>query len=618
MNSAKALDKKKKNIKSTESASAPTTTATTISARGKGKKTKHVGTAKRIEENMIKDYKLDDSDDDDYDRDGKQPGGDNDKDMTEEEKLREQLLEDSLFGSAVDNLKKRMKETKKKEQEEKESDNFESLFTIDRSGVDVADDGEDAADGSLESKSKKAKKDKKVEEVKPAWKDEDDENVTIDISKISRLKKLRTKRSTETITGAELEHRLRNYHDKRPTGGMAATIDENRLSWAKIPKKSKKQEQKDQEKKEKEHGSDSESDMDEDEDDGVANALTTTQSLLAKSSSKHAANVIRMDRVPDANQNSPSRAVVQAIDWRKSGKLFLTGGYDQHLRIFEIDGKENPVAQSVYFDDLPISTARFAGPDHNEILISGKRSFYYTYDLVGGVVKRIPGILGRSGEKNLESFEISPNGSFIAFMCKGGFISILDYKTKQNIGLLKQNESVKCAAFTNDNLLYTSGAEGNVYIWDLRKMGGFSPTGILNSSCIKRHHDHGSLGSQSIAVMSNGSRYAVGSTSGVVNVYDENLSVDGDPTPLKAVMNLTTSIDNVSFSHDGELLAFSSRRKKDSIKILHMKTLQVVKNWPTMRTPFSYVECAKFSPNTEYLSVGNDKGKVLLWKVKGY
>lgn len=47
---------------------------------------------------------------------------------------------------------------------------------------------------------------------------------------------------------------------------------------------------------------------------------------------------------------------------------------------------------------------------------------------------------------------------------------------------------------------------------------------------------------------------------------------------------------------------------------VHMPSLSVFSNWPTRKTPFSYVSAFDLSPQSRYLAIGNDKGKVLLYR----
>ncbi|KAJ1495373.1 hypothetical protein T484DRAFT_1762486 [Baffinella frigidus] len=45
---------------------------------------------------------------------------------------------------------------------------------------------------------------------------------------------------------------------------------------------------------------------------------------------------------------------------------------------------------------------------------------------------------------------------------------------------------------------------------------------------------------------------------------------------------------------------------------------RVFANWPTSGTPLHSVSAADFSPNSRFLSIGNDRGKVLLYRLRHY
>jgi U3 small nucleolar RNA-associated protein 18 len=114
---------------------------------------------------------------------------------------------------------------------------------------------------------------------------------------------------------------------------------------------------------------------------------------------------------------------------------------------------------------------------------------------------------------------------------------------------------------------------------------------------------------------------AVGAESGVVNLYENSLSEEsyiGKRSPIKRIMNLKTSVDFAKFNHNGEILAMSTRREKDGLKLFHTKSRTVFSNWPTSKTPLGYVWSLDFSPGSKFMAIGNDKGKCLLYKLNHY
>lgn len=119
---------------------------------------------------------------------------------------------------------------------------------------------------------------------------------------------------------------------------------------------------------------------------------------------------------------------------------------------------------------------------------------------------------------------------------------------------------------------------------------------------------------------------AVGAESGVVNLYRDDYSrlrssskqFSVERSPIKSIMNMQTSADMLRFNHDGQILAMSSRREKNSMKLLHVPTATVFSNWPTSKTPLNYVWSMDFSPQSKFLAIGNDKGKCLLYQLQHY
>lgn len=261
--------------------------------------------------------------------------------------------------------------------------------------------------------------------------------------------------------------------------------------------------------------------------------------------------------------------------------------------------------------DLPVRCARITN-DGSEIVLSGRRPYFYTYNIDTGTVLRVPGVRGMA-EKSLESFELSGNGALIAFHCNNGYIALVDRSTKQAIGTLKVNGLIRSIAFSADNQhLYAYTDDSNIYVFD-----------ISTRQCIYRHYDNAGVHGQSIAVASSGLHYATGSDSGIVNIYStEQLHKHTDnsqPQPLHTLTNITVPIDTLLYNHDSQLLCAASRRVKDVFKLwnaAHQYTSFT--NWPTVNTPLHYVSCAAFSPNSSYLSVGNDRGRVLLYRIKHY
>mmetsp|Transcript_17016 Transcript_17016/g.28701 ORF Transcript_17016/g.28701 Transcript_17016/m.28701 type:complete len:535 (+) Transcript_17016:177-1781(+) len=442
---------------------------------------------------------------------------------------------------------------------------------------------------------------------KPAWVDPDDDEVVVEVAKKSRTRKLRRNEEEETLEGGEYVERLRAEHQRLNP----------RTNWAELASERRARKRR-QVALNGGHGSDSEEEEEEEDDEELITASTRTAGRLTKSSAvggRLPRGELQVSRLKDANQMEPSKAVVRSVQFHLNGQLLLTAGLDKSLRLFQIDGSRNPKVQTVFLEDMPIHTARFSG-DGRQVIMSGRRRHFYVYDLGGGQVERVHGVFGRE-EKSFEGFAAAPEGAhqpMVAFYGNEGHIPLVSLKTRQAVGHLKMNGSVRSAAFSSDGLqLLSSGSDGTMYVWDVRTM-----------KCLTRAVDEGCLNATALASSADGSLVASGSDSGVVNIYKHG-SLFGPggggaltPSPVRSLMNLTTAIDNLCFSPDTQMLALSSRMKKDSLRLVHLPSYTVFSNWPTSGTPLHMVTSMDFSPGGGYMAIGNAKGKVLLYRMHHY
>eukprot|EP01029_Cantina_marsupialis_P018637 TRINITY_DN4297_c0_g1_i4.p1 TRINITY_DN4297_c0_g1~~TRINITY_DN4297_c0_g1_i4.p1 ORF type:complete len:396 (+),score=101.85 TRINITY_DN4297_c0_g1_i4:79-1188(+) len=278
---------------------------------------------------------------------------------------------------------------------------------------------------------------------------------------------------------------------------------------------------------------------------------------------------------------------VEVVKFHPTKNLLLSAGIDKTVHLYNVDGETNLELQSVFIQDMPIMCADYLACN-NEVVLSGRRPFYYTLDLERGSYTRIYGGNSDLGEeRSLEKFITSPSGAYLVFFGYDGHLIVLDGKSKKRIKNLKTNASVRAACFSADEqYLYATGVDGRVYCFDMR-----------TEMCLYQHADEGSLSSTALTVSQCGRFYAVGSESGVVNVYNQQIQTEGVRTPMKSFMNLTTCVTNLSFTSDGNILCMSSWDEKDQLRMAHMPSLSIFPNWPTAGTPLKYVRSHDFSPN---------------------
>lgn len=76
---------------------------------------------------------------------------------------------------------------------------------------------------------------------------------------------------------------------------------------------------------------------------------------------------------------------------------------------------------------------------------------------------------------------------------------------------------------------------------------------------------------------------------------------------------MTTSCEFVKFNKLGNKLVFSSKWKKNAIKVASLKNMKVLSDFPPNKS-IKYPFCSDFNLSDDYLAVGNDEGRVLLYK----
>jgi U3 small nucleolar RNA-associated protein 18 len=221
-----------------------------------------------------------------------------------------------------------------------------------------------------------------------AWIDDDDERLAVNLSKVNRLRKLRDTMSETQVTGHDYTERLRGQHMRihkntswasSTSAGLVAGGDGHDAPSVELSRLSRQA------------------------DYRVSMGVGTIPS-----------DVLGVKRRTDANKASKSQAVVQSVEFHRNAQLMLTAGFDQTLRLFAVDGNRNPLVQSVFVKDMPIHTASFTA-DGRSVVMSGRRKYFYTYDLERATVSRVPRIFGRD-EKSLEKFVLSPDNKWIAFL----------------------------------------------------------------------------------------------------------------------------------------------------------------------------------------------------------
>jgi len=387
------------------------------------------------------------------------------------------------------------------------------------------------------------------------WHDDDDEEVVVNLDTSNRLKKLKDSKHDSFVTGTVMTEKLRERFQTR------------QLKWAKIKDDDVLEMNKD-------------SGIDQED----LALLYQTGSMVSQPTKKKPTKQllpghVDIVRLVNANIAEPSKQPISAINFHSSSNLLVAAGQDRVVRFFRIDGDKNPKQLSFRVQDMKIDDAKFLGDD---VIVVGRKPFFYSYNTTRGSISKIPGPPGRE-VKSLEHMTISPKGEKLAFRGASGYIHICNGTTKQWMMELKMNTSVRSMSFIDDLNLVTSGLDSDIYLWDLRMSG----------RCLQRFsHDDGSCNSSLSSFIfpntygrSSAGFLSVGSESGVVSLFNLNkidhhldnndnnnnnfsnnlldtsfTSYKSSTKQIKSIMNLTTTITSTAFHPSGELLAIASNQ----------------------------------------------------------
>ncbi|KAF3906163.1 hypothetical protein ABW20_dc0100684 [Dactylellina cionopaga] len=461
---------------------------------------------------------------------------------------------------------------------------------IQASSNDVAQDASDDSDSEIN---------------KPAWEDSDDERLMISLSANPRLRKLRTTELDDVITGSEYTKRLRIQYERiNPLPGWSLPVKDGER-----PKKSRRT-SKLSPSPETSSDEDEVMDIDLPSNNSLAALLQSSSTYTKRSKvGKLPPETLDISRLRDANYLAPSQSGIQSLSFHKTHPLLLSAGFDHVLRLYHIDKKTNPPATSLYLQGTPIHTAAFH-PDGKRVFASGRRRYFHIWDLESGKIEKITRIYGnQEHQKSMEKFKLSPCGRFMALCGAHGYVNVLDAKTGQWVAAVVIEGVVADISWSvGGKTLFVANRGGEIWEWDSGERKVES-----------RWVDEGGVGLTTLALGGNDRWCAVGSQSGVVNIYDrkEKVEVEGHPTPKRALGNLVTGINVVEFSDDGQLLCIGSKEKRDALRMVHLPTCTVFKNWPTTSTPVGSINCAAFAGAASGLfAFGNQQGKIRLWEIR--
>ncbi|TVY33150.1 putative U3 small nucleolar RNA-associated protein [Lachnellula occidentalis] len=458
-----------------------------------------------------------------------------------------------------------------------------------------------------------------------AWEDSDDERLAVSLAGNSRLRKLRVNEDEDVVSGREYTKRLRRQFER------LNPVPEWALPSARPAKRRRRSSA-------ASDSSISSNEMDVDDSDlsalPLARLLQDAGSLTRTpvSSTKRPKlrpEVLDIQRSRDIPRQPSS---ISSLSFHPEYPVLLSSGPASTLYLHHIAPNAHPTPHplltSVHVRHTPIHTSSFLYPQGDKIFFAGRRKYFHVWDLPSGNIQKVTRVYGQKKEqKSMERFKLSPCGRYMALVGSsrkgGGTVNILDASSTQWIATARiegKNGVADFAWWSDGEGLTIVGKGGEVGEWSVESRSyiarwiddGYGPTVIT----LGGKHGPSSLG---------GDRWVViGSQSGIVNIYDRKtfttpkgeLTFPERPEPKRSFDQFTKPISNLEISPDGQLLAFSTKWKADGLRLAHLPSCTVYKNWPTGNTPLGRITAVAFGRGSDLLAVGNEGGNVRLFDIR--
>uniref|UniRef100_A0A7G3B4W2 Putative u3 small nucleolar rna-associated protein 18 n=1 Tax=Lutzomyia longipalpis TaxID=7200 RepID=A0A7G3B4W2_LUTLO len=344
------------------------------------------------------------------------------------------------------------------------------------------------------------------------------------------------------------------------------------------------------------------SDSDEEDADEL---LKTVGHVLKGKKGTLLENSVEFKRLKDLNRSTYCEGLITSVDFHPTSTVALVTGRSGIASIYSIEKTKCDKLHSIQFRKFPLKCSRLS-KDGSEAILGSSFNHFFTYNLITG--QKGKHLLPRH-VTSMRQFEISPDGELLAIAGRFGEIHVLSVRTREWIATLKQEHEVTAMAFAPDSrTLFVHSCDAEVSVFDLRA-----------EKMKHRFYDDGCLSGTSLSVSPNGKFLAAGSGQGIVNVYGtDDVLASKTPTPMKIFRNLITPISSTTFNPTSELLAMCSNEINDALRLAHFPSARLYSNFPGNNLSKSRPNVLRFSPGGRYLAAGNINGRVSLYLLKHF
>ncbi|CAH8841553.1 unnamed protein product [Trichobilharzia szidati] len=342
------------------------------------------------------------------------------------------------------------------------------------------------------------------------------------------------------------------------------------------------------------------------DDDSCVVARKSAAFNLEEVSSLPYGKEIGVRRLYDANRERRSMASLVATEFNAHYRMLLTASVDSTMAFFKVDGLENALLRDRVYENFSISSAKFTACG-DKVIFTGNTGSFRMYNLETGSESRARRFIGMPYDEVINKCAVSlASPNFAALGTNGSTVYLADLRSLEKVAFMRGSGMINSLCFAQEGtFLHTYGAEGSVYVFDLRS----------NKARIIHHwFDQASTNGLSIAASPNSQWIACGSDSGYVNVYKWNSTMNThNPEPEKAIDNLVTGVDSLCFHPSNEMLCLASSQRPDAIRLYHVNEGLIFENFPVRVGALKKPTSVGFSPGGRFMCVGQCDGRAALY-----
>ena len=274
----------------------------------------------------------------------------------------------------------------------------------------------------------------------------------------------------------------------------------------------------------------------------------------------------KMKKAFRTDKHDSINSVVQAVNYCSQTQYYLYAGFDKKIKFVlpsDSDSKGYKALRSVYLEGLPIVNAKFA--NSTSVMLSYlRKKFISIYD----IEKQKPVHFYKLFKTDNHDIKVNVNKANLSLISNNKEINLFDHDKKVSIAKKTQSNAIVDTCFINQHDFAIAYDTENIKIFDIRASLA-KPKNMLDL--------------KASLIESNGKCMVTGNNNGIVNLID----LEDSNKVVRRFDNLTTEISSLSINRD--FMAFSSKWKNNSVRLVDLRDNNVLKDWPNIKTRLGVV-----------------------------